>query len=285
MALLIYAMRYQNLVSVVPLAREYVIESMEDAFIVCNKEFNFLDANARAKKLFPALDNLVPGDEISGSEAYQGVTAFSVPVGDEVRFFKITRTEILQNNRAQGMCFVLHDTTENEKLMTKLRVQAEYDPLMGIYNRGALFEISQKMLNTEISREYSYAMLMMDIDFFKQINDTYGHSTGDFVLKEVAATIKRSFRESDIIGRYGGEEIVVLLENITAEKAFALAEGLREKIERTPITYLDNEIYITISIGIAVSSAGEAHSLEMLLHQADEAMYRAKNSGRNKTIA
>lgn len=285
MALLLYAMRYHNLISVVPLARAHVIESMEDAFIVCDKNFNFLDANAIAKRLFPILDALVPGDTIDGWEAFKGLTEFSVVIGGETRFFKATQTNIQQDSTISGMCFVLHDTTENEKLLKKLRVQAAFDPLMDIYNRGTFFELAQAMFQDSASRNHSYALLMIDIDYFKHVNDSYGHPSGDFVLKTVSDTIKEAFRQDDLIGRYGGEEIVVLLEKISTERAFSAAEELRTTIERTPVVYHDHIIPITISIGIAFSSAGTVHSLETMLSQADTAMYNAKDNGRNQTIA
>lgn len=284
MALLLYAVRYHNLVSVVPLARARVIESMEDAFIVCDKSFNFLDANAAAKRLFPGLAPLVPGDAISGAERFINMPEFSIPVGNETRFFKATQTVIEQDAAVAGRCFVLHDITENERLLSKLRIQASIDPLMQIYNRGALFELATLMLRGATAQQLSYALLMIDIDLFKQVNDTYGHPAGDCVLQSITAAIKGTFRKDDLIGRYGGEEIVVLLENISASQAFNVAEKLRTLIAATPIDYREHRIYITVSIGVALSPAGGGHVLENMLADADAAMYRAKNSGRNRTV-
>lgn len=283
MALLLYAMRYHNLVNIVPLARAKVIESMEDAFIVCDKDFKFLDANETAKQLFPVLSSLMPGDIINGWEAFRDVTVFSVPVDGETRFFRITQTNIMQEKKIIGRCFVLHDSTENEQLLQKLQIQATFDPLMGIYNRGTFFEHAGAMLSVSVSKRRSYALLMIDIDFFKQINDTYGHPAGDFVLKKVADIIKEAFRKDDIIGRYGGEEIALFLEGVSEERVIYAAEMLRKTIEHTPIVYKTHTIRITVSIGLAFSVAGCKHSLEDMLMQADELLYKAKNSGRNRT--
>lgn len=285
MILLLYAIRYHNLINVVPLARAQVIESMDDAFIVCDKDFNFLDANEAAKQLFPELKNLIPGDAIEGVERFKDTTELSIQRGNETRFYKSTQTCILQDRIVKGICIVLHDVTENEKLLKKLRIQASFDPLMNIYNRGTLFEAAKLMLNSEKAKQLSYALLMIDLDFFKIVNDTYGHFAGDLVLKTVVSIIKKTFRKDDIIGRYGGEEIVVLFENISVEQTFRIAEELRKIIENTPISYQNHTINITISIGAAHSPAGESHSFENMLDRADAAMYEAKNSGRNRTVA
>lgn len=286
MVLLLYSVQYHNLLNVVPLARTQVIESMEDAFIVCDKDFNFLDANKAAKRLFPGLKTLIPGDVIDFIDQFKNTSNLSIKVNDEEeRFYRATQTCILQDSMVSGICILLHDVTENEKLLKKLRIQASFDPLMNIYNRGTFFDLAEKMLDNENSKYISYSLLMIDVDFFKQINDTYGHLAGDSVLKSVALIIKNSFRkDSDIVGRYGGEEIVVLLENVSMERTFIAAENLRQTIEGTTFTYQEHSINITISIGVSYSPPGYSHSLVHLLNQADTAMYKAKNNDRNQTV-
>lgn len=283
MALLLYAVRYQNLISVVPLARAQVIEAMEDAFIVCDNNLNFLDANRAAKRLFPEMNRLIPGEAMEGAERFKNETELCVQTDGEPRIYKLTQTRILQGSKSSGVCIVLHDITEKEKLLEKLHIQASFDPMLEIYNRGTFFHFANLMLGARDSEKRSYALLMIDLDFFKRVNDTYGHLTGDAVLKAVSRLVKESFRKDDIIGRYGGEEIVVLLESVSSDRAFAAAEGLRKLVESTLVSYQGNTVNITISIGAACSFAGTAHSLEDMLIQADLALYRAKNSGRNRT--
>ena len=123
---------------------------------------------------------------------------------------------------------------------------------------------------------------MIDLDHFKSVNDTYGHSCGDTVLETVAVIVKGHFHKNDLVGRYGGEEIVVLLENISVSQMRVLVEKLRTNIENTIIPYQENELNVTVSIGMAHSPAGSVHSLDDLLVQADSALYKAKNSGRNR---
>ncbi|WP_333648490.1 histidine kinase N-terminal 7TM domain-containing diguanylate cyclase [Lacrimispora sp.] len=286
MVLLLYSVRYHNLLNIVPLARAKVIESMDDAFIVCDKDFNFLDANEAAKRLFPVLKSLIPGDTIPGIERFKNSTELMKLLTDKgARCYRATQTPILQDAAVSGICFLLHDVTENEKLLKKLRIQASFDPLMRIYNRGTFFDLAKLMLCNGEAKHTPYALLLIDIDFFKRVNDTYGHPAGDAVLRSVALIVKNSFRKAeDIVGRYGGEEIVVLLGNVSMEQAFAASEKLRKTIEKTPVSYQKHSINITVSIGMAYSSGMEnGHSLENMLNEADIEMYKAKNNGRNRT--
>lgn len=280
---LIYSVQIQNLLNVVPIARDQVIESMEDAFIVCGNDFSFLDANSAAKKLFPELNILVPGEISEQVKRFKDESQLSLQIDDEMRFYKITQTNIEQNRKNNGICIVLHDITEKENQLKELYDKATFDHLMHIYNRATFFDLAGFKLSSNEIKKHSYTMLMIDLDNFKLVNDTYGHSCGDAVLETIAVMVKGHFRKNDIAGRYGGEEIIVLLEDIPADNVFSVVEKLRTIIENTTIPYQDNEINITVSIGAAHSPAGNIHSLENMLVQADKALYKAKNSGRNRT--
>lgn len=285
LALLLYLIQYCNLLSVLPVARAKVIESMKDAFIVCDENFNFLDANEAAKYLFPILRSLPPGQKSSHIDQLQSTNKLKLVVNHEIHFYKTTQTLLQQDNEVNCICFVLHDVTENEKLLQELQIQASIDSLMSIYNRGAFFDLAKLMLSDATEKRIPYAMLMIDIDGFKRVNDTYGHLAGDAVLKAAAHAVKSSFsNDTDLVGRYGGEEIAILIGDISEEEIFSSAERLRHIIESTPVYYQEYTIYITVSIGIAYSPVGKNHSLENLLNQADKAMYQAKNNGRNLTM-
>jgi diguanylate cyclase (GGDEF)-like protein len=124
-------------------------------------------------------------------------------------------------------------------------------------------------------------VFLMDLDNFKQINDTYGHKAGDTVIKTVAGVCNNSLRVTDIFGRYGGEEFMAFLPETPSEKAFQVAERLRQNIAGTRIDLDNNSIYVTASIGVAcVEKAGNI-GLDELLKNADEALYEAKKAGRN----
>jgi two-component system cell cycle response regulator len=130
------------------------------------------------------------------------------------------------------------------------------------------------------------AFVIMDIDYFKQVNDTYGHDIGDEVLKEFASRIAANTRGIDLACRYGGEEFVVAMPDTDMSFAYSIAERLRQSIETTPIkiSRAPSQLNITISIGIA-KAEGAGDTAEKLLHRADQALYRAKRSGRNRVVA
>jgi len=152
----------------------------------------------------------------------------------------------------------------------------EIDPLTKALNRRALMT----KLKLYVSAGVPVSVMMLDIDNFKRINDTYGHLTGDKVLKELSEIIEKSLRSGDFVGRYGGEEFLIVLPRTNKETAFKVAERIRRKIERHRFPVPEP---VTVSIGVADSREGE--SLEELISLADERLYRAKRSGKNRVIA
>ncbi|MFW5431602.1 MAG: GGDEF domain-containing protein [Methylophilaceae bacterium] len=156
-------------------------------------------------------------------------------------------------------------------------VMARTDVLTGLNNRRAFFDTAPKLLKQCHKKELPASIIMFDVDYFKKINDKFGHAGGDFALQHVAELLKRKLRRSDIRCRFGGEEFAILLPNTSLEEANATAEKLRELIASTPIVYSRKEIPITASFGVA--NIGE--TIDEVLNNADHAMYRAKNNGRN----
>jgi two-component system, cell cycle response regulator len=164
----------------------------------------------------------------------------------------------------------------------QLRDKAMHDPLTGLLTRGAFFEIYDGEIARAVRKGTSLALVMADLDHFKQINDRYGHLTGDDVLRETARRLKSTFRRSDVIGRYGGEEFVVLALDCGTEDAVRLAERFRQSVESTPFVTQSGGIDVTTSLGVAGIS--DVLGSTGLLKAADDALYRAKAAGRN-TVA
>ncbi len=171
---------------------------------------------------------------------------------------------------------------QDELLRTReaLRMQATHDSLTGLKNRGMIFDL----LGAEIARcereRSPCGIVMLDLDRFKSINDTYGHAGGDTVLREVAQRLRESVRPYDSIGRYGGEEFLVLFPGCDAENAANQAERLRRAIVDQPIMHGDIAISVAASFGVTVWVPGQ--KAEALVQIADEALYKAKNAGRNR---
>lgn len=188
---------------------------------------------------------------------------------------------MLRDNKIVGVVTVFQDISERKRLYAELERLATHDPLTGLVNRGEL----ERRLAREFQRAERYrrylAALMVDIDHFKRINDTYGHKVGDDVLKAFAARLTEHARRADTVARYGGEEFVLMLPETPVPAALAMAERLRISLNEVPIAVADAGGPITASIGVA-GYPDHGKTEEQLLRAADEAMYMAKRSGRNR---
>ncbi len=169
----------------------------------------------------------------------------------------------------------------NALLFEETKKLATFDGLTNIYNRKYFFDLAKK--ECERSKRYNYplSIMMIDIDYFKEINDTYGHATGDKVLRKTADVLKDMLRVSDIVGRYGGEEFIVALPQTDIDNAYILAERIRVAIENESFP-TNNGQHLSVTISIGISMLEDAHkSLFEVVDKADRALYKVKNSGRN----
>jgi len=162
----------------------------------------------------------------------------------------------------------------------ELRFGATHDSLTGLWNHGAILDLLARELR-RVSRSHTeVGVLMVDIDHFKKVNDAYGHPNGDLVLKEVARRVEQALRSYDFVGRYGGEEFLILLSECPLEEIQRGGERVRMAVAETPIQAGGIEIQVTVSVGAASSFEGD--SQPELLARADSALYRAKEKGRNR---
>lgn len=169
-----------------------------------------------------------------------------------------------------------------EKTQSKLRILATTDPLTGLFNRRFFLERAEAEINRSIRYGIPLTLLMVDIDRFKRINDSFGHKAGDKVLEEVSNIFRKSLRDIDLIGRYGGEEFIILLPESDRDSSSIVAERIRNDIENAVILINGESIKITISIGAAELLADSKCSLDTLTLRADEALYLSKERGRNR---
>jgi diguanylate cyclase (GGDEF)-like protein len=172
----------------------------------------------------------------------------------------------------------------NALVYKEVKLRADRDGLTRIYNRHSF----EERLVYEIKRRRRYnhdlSLLMVDLDHFKQVNDTYGHKAGDMVLRKVGEILTETFRGTDLAARYGGEEFVVLLPHTSEEDAWKLAERIRESIQGSVFTFEDKQFSVTASIGVASVEAGALTKDDDLIIKADKALYKAKNNGRNMVV-
>jgi len=164
----------------------------------------------------------------------------------------------------------------------KLRELSMHDALTGILNRRALLERLGEEMARAARERYPLAVAVLDIDFFKKINDTHGHNAGDEVLREFVGRVGRNVRSYDILGRYGGEEFILILIKTTLEKARIILERVRSAVEGEPFVYEEKAIGVTVSIGGAAWDGGGDSAA--LIERADKALYRAKEGGRNRVV-
>ena len=164
-----------------------------------------------------------------------------------------------------------------------LRVQATHDPLTGLWNHAAIFDILRRELERAQRQRTSLGVVMADLDHFKQINDTYGHPAGDAVLCEATRRMQSAVRTYDSIGRYGGEEFLIVVPGAEEASTLQQAERLRASISKAPIKVNHSSaIPLTISLGVTAPAEPAASNLESLLRAADLALYEAKRKGRNR---
>jgi diguanylate cyclase (GGDEF)-like protein len=177
-----------------------------------------------------------------------------------------------------------HLLQEQIKLVQELERLANTDSLTGIWNRRYLLMIAEQEIKRSQRYNCSFAVLLIDIDHFKKINDTYGHSVGDKVIISMTQTVINNLRQVDCFGRFGGEEFVVLLPETDIDEAVIVAERIRENIQHKSIVVQEQTISITISIGVSSYKIGE-ESIDTILQRADQGLYQAKKQGRNRVIA
>lgn len=171
----------------------------------------------------------------------------------------------------------------NTYLYEKAIFQAQTDSLTGLYNHRHFFELAKKEISRAQRYKHSLSVVMVDIDHFKCINDTFGHPAGDQVLIAIANVCRKLFRNIDIVGRYGGEEFSILLPETPVETATEVAERFRYTIEKTVISYHRRHFSVTVSLGLAALRT-DCTSLTRLIERADTALYHAKAQGRNQVI-
>ncbi len=218
----------------------------------------------------------------SGLPEYKGYTLFPLKIQDEFignlaveglkeedkeRFYILSQQFLLGIKRA-----ILYEGVQALSII---------DSLTNVFNRRYYLERFKEELERSIKFNYVFSCLMVDIDYFKSFNDRYGHIVGDAILRELSKTIQENIRQIDLLGRYGGEEFSIILSETDKDAASFAAERIRKAIEERRIKVYDEELKITVSIGVS-NYPSDAKDMKTLIDKADSALYLAKQAGRNK---
>jgi diguanylate cyclase (GGDEF)-like protein len=290
-------MRY-DLFDIVPMAYSITLDYIRDAFVLVSGDMKYMGSNRAARLLFSDLESLRRGASVTQisnwPEELLHIADYSEELGirfvlmddkGELRYFnaQIDSISATQKKNPLGWIILIQDITNSILMMQKLERAAYTDALTGLYNRRHFMELAVMQFERAKRENATCHAMMMDLDFFKKINDTYGHLAGDAVLRNVSACIKESVRSYDLVARYGGEEFVVMISDSDEDTALRLAERIRIYVADNPCLYEEHTLSITFSIGVASST--DTDSFEVLLRYADEAMYAAKKNGRNRVVS
>ncbi|MEL7967995.1 GGDEF domain-containing protein [Vreelandella neptunia] len=221
-----------------------------------------------------------------------GVLLLTVLLGmsNVVGFFALLRLERLQRKQ-YAMLYEERDQNRQlhneiahrESLEEQLRIVAERDALTNLNNRGHFIKLAKDLLQHSQSHKAPFSLFMIDVDHFKHINDTWGHSHGDWVLTKIAKVCAESLRPTDVIGRFGGEEFVVALPDTSSGDAQLVAERLKKKVAELSLTEEMGKLRPSVTVGVAATDSEKA-DLESLIKRADEMLYVGKRGGRNQVV-
>jgi len=164
----------------------------------------------------------------------------------------------------------------------ELRFRATHDVLTGVSNRATVMDALRNELSRQVREQRTFGVILVDIDHFKNVNDTYGHLCGDEVLQVVTRRMKECIRPYDTIGRYGGEEFLIIASAADQRGTMALADRIRHAVESRPVPTQAGEVSVTASLGMTVSTSARSSDAQLLLRLADRALYAAKDKGRNR---
>ncbi len=289
-----YGVLRHDFLEIRTLARETIFENNLAGMVVLGPGKRIIDYNKAAEKFFEAINislNNSPVEYILGRHPElleifdsDGSCDFSLVINGEERFFEIDVVPLGDfHDGNTRMLKSIRDVTEERRIQEKLRLLATTDSLSGLYNRAEFMNLARKEFVWAKRNNEELSLLLMDLDNFKIINDTFGHAAGDAMIREIGRIIMTGFRKTDIAGRIGGEEFAVVLKNASLEEAKRVAEKFRETVAKRKVIYGGQEISFTVSIGVAAirGSSDDVNDIEDILKMADDALYKAKAKGRN----
>ncbi|MDL2219526.1 diguanylate cyclase [Ruminococcaceae bacterium OttesenSCG-928-O06] len=275
-------------------ARRMAIDVMRDAFVLFDLRGFCVDINTKGEEFFEKyagtrrptaaqFETLVGTPALVGPAAENEVEILAP--GGGATYYTVGKVRISNGlNQDCGNGVIIQEVTEYRRRMDQLSSMATEDPLTGAKNRRYLAENADELLARAAQDGLSVAALMIDLDFFKRVNDVYGHLAGDEVLAEAYRIFERTVRSEDVVYRYGGEEFLVLSVGIAHTDALRMAERIRAAVQNASFATAEGEVDITVSIGVYTCVPAVGDDIDRLVEQADKALYQAKADGRNRVV-
>ena len=241
-----------------------------------DKEFSLY---AEEEKIISRANEFIGLEEVNNVQQLQ--TEYKSLLDNYKKLFKQSKRLIRMSDKMEAELAITK--AELEKYSKKLQMQATTDTLTGLANRRKITELlKEEIKKLEEDNNNNFNIIMLDIDFFKKVNDNYGHPMGDEVIKKVSNHMQDKVGSEGVVGRFGGEEFLTILYNNNIQEAALLANQIRSDIESKKIEFEGKQISVTVSMGIACST--ETVVYQELLNKADERLYKAKENGRNQVI-
>jgi len=281
-----------RMLEIAPIAKHAVFQKLSDGVLVFDRDGHLAEYNVAAATAFPQLTDAAKGKNSGALFGEYAVMAsiFAGPTDERLEMclvaggekidYQLERIELYDGEGdVAGFMVVLRNITNFTTIMEGLRLQAAIDPLTKAWSRSRWQEDGKALVAQARLKQGTIALILADLDEFKQVNDSRGHLAGDAVLEDFSLTCRKNLRAEDIFGRFGGDEFVIILPGCSREEAEALAERLRRAV--ASMAAGEGDIRVTASFGVVVDQTGSL-GLDDLVRKADEALYAAKNAGGNR---
>lgn len=288
--LYLWAISSSRMFTITPIAKNAIFNGINDGVMVLDESYRLIEYNKASKEMFTRLDKSMYGlpfekvwFDISGGILPSDLDPAVVNREIELTTGRIyqVRTALLQHaHENKGLLILFTDITELKRLQHELEHQAYYDELTQVFNRRAFFKKCEQAFEDSMQTGTSFTIILFDIDYFKKVNDTYGHNIGDQVLRYVALVCQSQLKENELFARYGGEEFILALKKDKKEGNL-IANQLRQQVASKPLLTSEGAISVTISCGVAERTSHSKETINQLLNRADKALYVAKANGRN----
>jgi diguanylate cyclase (GGDEF)-like protein/PAS domain S-box-containing protein len=276
-----------------PIARQLLIDSMGDGMLVVDEQCRIVDLNPAAVKVFAASEESMVGKSAESLlESFVDMKALLASRGEEqyelslehqgqTLFYDLRCSPIMGKDAVLGHLLVLRDISRRKQLEAELQAMAMTDHLTGLYNRRQFYELASIEYERASRYHHAFALLMIDIDDFKKVNDRFGHLAGDYMLQALTDVFQRMLRKTDMIFRYGGDEFAVLMPETGLEDAILVSKRMGKSVTELYLEAPLDNVSITLSQGLALYDGYEDMTVEELLADADRALYAAKAKGKN----